>query len=247
MADRDAELEQPDGQPSVAVQRIRPPRRTIVHQHPLGQAVLPKDRGQLGLHRAAAFVAAGPQPDCIARVVIDHGQRMAAPRARRKMPLVVHLPQLVRRRPLKPFKRFVAGACAAARDAAMTMQYRGNRAGARHRRMLQILQPAADLAATPGGMLRADRQRPGLPSPPRCAPASAAGAASGPPDPPCPSCPVARPQPIANRRADAKPPAQLATIHSFLLEQHHKLMPLRHDRLLRPRHPSPSPTGQRCR
>src|SRR5205823_10662275 len=50
-----------------------------------------------------------------------------------------------------------------------------------------------------------------------------------------------------NRRADANPPAQLATVHPVLLKQHYKLMPLRHDRLLRPRHPSPSPTGQQCR
>src|ERR1700720_3853226 len=56
-----------------------------------------------------------------------------------------------------------------------------------------------------------------------------------------PLLPITRPQPIANRRADAKPPAQLAAVHPILLEQHHKLMPLRHDRLLRPRHPKPLP------
>ena len=185
VADRDAELEQPHRQPGVAVQRIRPPRRAVVHQHPLGQPIAPEDRRQLGLHRIAALVAAGPQPDSIARVVIDHRQRVTAPRPRRKMPLVIHLPQLVRRRPLKPFKGFAAGA-RRTRDAAMAVQDRGNRAGARHRLVLHILQPATDLAPAPGWMLVANRQHQPLPFPPSCVPASAAADASGPPDPPCP-------------------------------------------------------------
>jgi hypothetical protein len=44
-------------------------------------------------------------------------------------------PQLILCRPLKPFKRFVAGVRRKL-DASMTMQYRGNRAGARHRLVL---------------------------------------------------------------------------------------------------------------
>ncbi len=157
MADPDAELEQPHRQPGMAVQGIRAPRRAIVHQHAVGQPVAPEERRQLGLHRTLAFITAGPQPNRITRVVIDHRQRMAAPCRGRKMPLVVHLPQLVRRRPLKPLEGFVAGARHSV-DATMPIQYRRDRAGARRRLVLQILQPAPDLAPTPGGMLVANRQ-----------------------------------------------------------------------------------------
>jgi hypothetical protein len=63
----------------------------------------------------------------------------------------------------------------------------------------------------------------------------------------CALLPPAPPQPITKCRTDTKPPAQLTAVHSLLCKQHHKLMPLRHDRLLQPRHSSLSPAGQECR
>jgi hypothetical protein len=161
------------------------------------------------------------------------------------MPLVVHLPQLVRRRPLKPFKRFVSGARGIV-DATMPMQDRRDRASARHWLVFEIVQPAANLAPAPGGMRVAHPQHQGF-CLRRAAPRRVLRAARAIRQTRLALLPPARQQPIANRRADTKPPTQLATVHSFLLEQHHKLMPLQHDRLLRPRHPSLSPTGHRCR
>src|SRR6266404_5546155 len=245
MADRDTELEQPHRQPGVAMHRVGPPRRNIVGQHPVGQTIAPEDRRQRGLHRARALVAAGPQPKRVTRVVIDHRQRVAAPRGGGKMPLVIHLPQLVRRRPLKPLKWFVSSARPHL-DAAIAVQYRSHCARARHPVMAEILQPTTDLAPAPGRALVTDRQHPLLHFR-RCARRRALRAPRPVRQTRLALLLIARPQPIANRRADAKPSAQLATVYPVLLEQHHKLMSLRHDRLLRPRHPSPSPTGQRCR
>ena len=99
------------------------------------------------------------------------------------------------------------------------------------------------------GDSRREPSAPRFPLSPRCVPASAAADASGPPDPPCrpgASAPTAdsRSSGWCQTAGTARDGLPLAA-----REQHHTLMPLRHDRLLRPRHPSPSPNGpgHRCR
>jgi len=245
MANRDPELEQPYGQPSITVLGIRAPRRTIVHQHAVGQPIAPEDRRQLGLHRALALIATSPQPERIARVIVDHRQRVAAPGGDRKMPLVVHLPQLIRCRPLKPFKWPVLSARCSI-DAVMAVQDCGDGAGARRRLVTEILQPATDLAAAPGRVLVTNRQHLCLHRR-RGAGRRALRATRAIRQTRLALLPIPCQQPVANRRTDPKPPTQLATVHPVLPKQHHKLAPLRHDRLLRPWHPRLSPAGQRCR
>jgi hypothetical protein len=86
-----------------------------------------------------------------------------------------------------------------------------NRAGARHRPVLQILQPAPDLAPTPSGVRVAKRQAPRLPLPPSRTPASAAGDSPNPPRLPPDSAPTTDSQ----SSADAKPPTQIRRFTPF--------------------------------
>ena len=71
------------------------------NQHALGQAVAAEPCRQRLPNRGLAFVAAGADGDGVARMIVEDGQRMAAPGGEGKMALEVHLPQLVRRRPFE--------------------------------------------------------------------------------------------------------------------------------------------------
>ena len=90
-------------------------------------------------------------------MIVDHRQRMAPAGAEGEMPLEVHLPQLVRRRPLETLHTADAAGSPQV-DPAVPVQNRRNRAGARHRLMFEILQPPPDLAPAPGRMLVTNRQ-----------------------------------------------------------------------------------------
>src|SRR5437016_3747638 len=97
VTDRDTQLQQPNRQRRVLVRQIVTPRRAVVHQHPLGQAIAAKSGRQLLLHRGGPLVAARLQAERITRMVVEHGQRMTALLiAQMKVALEIHLPELVR-------------------------------------------------------------------------------------------------------------------------------------------------------
>ena len=79
------------------MQKVVAPWRTIVHQHPLGQAITPKSGRQLLFYGQGLLIAAGLQTKRITRMIIEHGERMTAlVIAKLIVPLKVHLPELVR-------------------------------------------------------------------------------------------------------------------------------------------------------
>ena len=97
VTDRDTQPQQPNRQRRVLVRQIVTPRRAVVHQHPLGQAIAAKSGRQLLLHRGGPLVAARLQAERITRMVVEHGQRMTALLiAQMKVALEIHLPELVR-------------------------------------------------------------------------------------------------------------------------------------------------------
>ncbi len=81
------------------------PRRAVVHQHGIGQPVAAEHGHQMLARGSILLVTAGLRAQRVARVVIDHGQRMAAPARQRKVALEVHLPELVRLRTFEPLVR----------------------------------------------------------------------------------------------------------------------------------------------
>src|SRR5579863_7012946 len=104
----DAELEQPHAEPGPALARGVAPGRAVVDEDRLWQAVAAEGRDQVSLHRAALLIGAGRKARREARVVVDHGQRMAALAAGQGDPaLEVHLPQLVGRLSLEALARSI--------------------------------------------------------------------------------------------------------------------------------------------
>src|SRR6185295_8078655 len=96
VTDRYTEMEKPDREWREPVHKIVTPGRSIVHQHPLRQAVTPESGRQMLFHRQRLLVAAGLQTKRISRMIVEYGQRMTALIiAQRVMPLKVHLPELV--------------------------------------------------------------------------------------------------------------------------------------------------------
>ena len=75
--------------------RIATPRRTVVHQHPARKTVATKDARQSLANRACPFVVARPQTHAITRMIVQHCQELASTAIQRKMPLEVHLPEIV--------------------------------------------------------------------------------------------------------------------------------------------------------
>src|SRR6185295_473661 len=223
MAEPDAELHQPDRQHAVAPLAIgkAAPRRTIVGQNAVRQAVLAKDRGQRRTYRRLAFIAARHDAERIARVIVDHGQRVATARRHRKMPFDVHLPQLVRRLALEALPRLVLLALRDV-DQSMALQNLSDRARTWNLAQTLVVQPPLDLAATPRRMLRTHRQHRRLHRRRRLI-----GRAMRPSRPLRQSSLAFRspalPALITRRRSDPKPTAQLAPVGSFLVEQPHKL------------------------
>src|SRR5688572_11739984 len=90
-------MQQPNRQRRELMQEVVAPRCTVVHQHALGQAITPKGHRQLLLYRRGPLIRAGLETKRVPRMIIEHGKRMAALAiAQKKIPLEVHLPQLIR-------------------------------------------------------------------------------------------------------------------------------------------------------
>ena len=103
--DVDAELQEPHTKPGPACFRGIAPGPAVVDEHRVWQAIVAEGRLQMALHRDALFIGAGLEARHIARMVVHHGQRMAAhPIAEPDPALEVHLPQQVRRRPLEALR-----------------------------------------------------------------------------------------------------------------------------------------------
>src|SRR5436190_180509 len=134
------------------MREILAPRRPVVHQHPVGQAVATECRCQCRHHAAATLVGAGRKNDAVARMIVHHRQRVAAPTpCKRKMALEIHLPQLVRRCLLEaligpPLLRLLG------RNQTVPMQDARNRARLRRNYATQP-QRVMDLASAPRRML----------------------------------------------------------------------------------------------
>jgi len=171
-------------------------------------------------------------------MIVQHGQRVQPASVQGHMALEVHLPQLVRSRPLEPGVGALTAAMRAQFDT-VALQNRRHRRGDRNCIVPQILQPPGDLAAAPGRMLGTQRKH-GL--------LGRRNAARGRILRPArqllkPSHPVELPtfQPfVAGRRADPEPAAKPPNIGSFHRRQHHKLQSRVHTGSLVERHPTAS-------
>ena len=96
--DVDAELEQPDTEFGPSNLRASTPRHTVVDQECVRQAIAPKRPLEVLLNRLTLLIGAGLQAQGIARMVIDHGERVThLSIAQSEAPLEVHLPEVVRR------------------------------------------------------------------------------------------------------------------------------------------------------
>jgi hypothetical protein len=98
MADPDAEPYQPHRKRRVRSATRIAPRRPVVHQHCLGQAIAPEHHCQPLAGSHAALIAASLDPQCITRMVVKHRQRMTSSAPDIEVALEIHLPQFVRPR-----------------------------------------------------------------------------------------------------------------------------------------------------
>jgi hypothetical protein len=160
------------------------------------------------------LVITGLRAQRVARMVVDHGERMAAPARQREVALEIHLPELVGFGAFEPLPG--AGMFAGVLlQLAVPAQDLGNRARRRHRGGAFTRHHMRDLAPAPGVVaLVSNNQHPGFNRrhrPRRAAmwPARAVSKALA------PLLQIA-PQPfVAVAARDAKPPAQLAQIHRW--------------------------------
>src|ERR1700710_338870 len=100
--DPDAELEQPYLEPRPALARRVSPRRAVVDEERIRQAVVAEGPLQPLAHGLAALIRTGLQAKIVARMIVHHRQRMALRIVAKPDPAFeVHLPQQVRRRHLE--------------------------------------------------------------------------------------------------------------------------------------------------
>jgi len=70
-----------------------PPARPVVAEDAFGQAEAAEDFGQMAANRGVSLVGASEQPERIAGVIVEDGERMAAARADGDVAFEVHLPE----------------------------------------------------------------------------------------------------------------------------------------------------------
>src|SRR6187402_355323 len=156
MPDRDAIAQQPDRERRIGTSRFRmAPRRPVVAEDAIGQAVLLEDGLQRALHGRAGLVGLRREQEVEAAMVVQHGQRMAAhPGLSAKVAFKIHLPQFIGLGAFEALKGSPRRAGFRA-DQLGPAQDLGAGAGRGHRRVLQFLQSAPQLAPAPGRMLLA--------------------------------------------------------------------------------------------
>src|SRR5439155_11281685 len=152
VTDSDAQPQQPNRQGRMLVLTITSPGRTVVHQHPLRQTITAKSGGQSFFYRGGLLIAAGLQTQRIARVIVEHSQRMTAfAVAQGKVAFEIHLPQLIRSLLFKPLiaTRYLSRRCL---HPSMTTQNRMHRT-LRHRTLSRGFQRPFNLAGAPASLI----------------------------------------------------------------------------------------------
>src|SRR5271168_1517017 len=240
VADSDPEPNQPQTKAGERLSSGRAPRRAVVHQHRGRQTVAAKSLGQHRAHGLVALVGAGLEHQREARVIVEHGQRMAADRRanRGEVALEVHLPQFVGCWALKALKG------ARRRRSLVEQTVAAQDAGDSTRRQLWAAfynQPSRQLASAPRTEHRAahfdhpllDLRRGALGRASRLARAidKPAAALLG----------IAQQPLVAGLRRYLEAPAQPAPISSRLYRQLHKLLARPHPGNLPPWHPAHLP------
>jgi len=231
-------LHQPDRKAGEGLRAAVAPGWAIVHQHDKWQPVTAKYRRQTLPNRHVPLIAAGVHRQGIARVVVNHRERMATPPGHREMAFEVHLPQLVGMRPLKASIRPGMFGRSLLQLAMPTKNFR-DRALRRNSLQTVASHHLGDLASTPGAIaLRPDAQNlrlhrlfGALRTAVRAT--RAVGKAGS---------PLRRiaPEPfVAVAPTDAEAAAEFFLVGSRRQRQPHELFTLIHDRQLLPRHRCP--------
>ena len=231
----------------MGVDEIGPPRRTVVHQHTIRQAVGSENTRESPLHRSRLLVTTGLQSQSEARVVIQDRQRVTTPTAgQREVALEVHLPQQVGAFMFKACVRSAFG-CFHRIDAAVSPEDGCDGTGGWHVRLKHIFpvqEPPSKLTSSPTRMgtpcleqrmfhfWGSSCRRVKRPS--RLVQQTTFSTMAIPPQPL-----------VASRMTYPKTTAQLSNVGSFGQGQANKLFPLGHDSHLLPRH-EPSPQKKSC-
>src|SRR5438105_11423795 len=230
-----AQAQKPNCQRRVLVLAIASPGRTIVHQHPLRQAIKAKSGGKLRLYGAGLLIAASLQAQRIARVIVEHGQRMTGLLTTQKIvTFKIHLPKLVRS---LLFESLISATHLIRRvaDALMAQQDRMHRAPG-HWSLPSSLDAGLDLARAPA-VLIANREHlllnGRLASSRRMLWSARAIHQAA-----IATLSISLQPFVTSLAADTEPATQLTEIAFWLLRQGHKLLSQRHGRTLLPRHAS---------
>ena len=179
MTDPDAMLDQPDPERRERAARSVAPGRTVVGNQLLGQAVAAEGGDELLSDRLGLLVGTRRKHHGEARVIVQHGQRMKPAGVQSHMAFEVHLPQLVRSRPLEPGEGGLAATVRAQLDA-MPLQDRRYRRWRRNAFAARDPSTAWRSCGRPRPDARHEPKVPPSPLPPRCAPENAAADATSP-------------------------------------------------------------------
>ena len=235
VADGDPQAPQPDRQGRVGMGGVIAPGTAVVDQHAVRQAIALEGRDQVAAHGGGALVGAGDQAEGVARVVVQDGQRMAAPRPTGPAALEVHLPEGVGIGVLEALPGARLAGAPRGVQPVVPPQDGGDGGGRRQGLDPLASQQHAQLARPPGGVLGAQRQHrvlDGRGRLRRTVPRAARAVLQ-----PGGSLRRVAPQPlVARRRRDLEALAQRPPIGPRLAGQRHKLRPQVAHLSLRKRH-----------
>ena len=159
VSDGNSQPQQPNRQRRMLVLTITSPGRAVIHQHPLRQTITAKSGGQSFFYRGGLLIATGLQTQRIARVIVEHGQRMTALKvAQLKVAFEIHLPQLIRSLLFKPLiaTRYLSRRCL---HPTMTTQNRMHRTFS-HRTLSRGFQRPFNLAGAPASLITNQQRLP---------------------------------------------------------------------------------------
>src|SRR5882762_3804509 len=235
VANANTQEQEPNRQRRVSMLEVVSPRRPVIHQHALGQAITAKSGRKLLFYGPGLLVAARLKAQRVTRMIIEHGQRMTTLAvAQSKVAFEIHLPQLIWPFMLKPL---VAAGHAVRLPSHPPVSLQDRMRGTPGQRRLFIpLQAPFDLPRTPA-ILVSNRQHlllyrwigPAwrMPRPPRSISQSRGSAF------------LVSLQPfVSSLSTDPESLTQLAEVAFWLTRQKQKLLSQAHGRTLLPRHVS---------